>query len=653
MAHTRSIWHLPCLLALSFGVLSCQAGPTTKPLPLTSQQSAVQAPTIYGQIQDLPLGEPVATRNILATTADVASGATVSLIEATSGTTKGTTVSAADGGFVLKFGAGFNPVPGQTYYLEAVKGLALGGNSNRAGTALIRIRTLMQFSDGWLSLSSGSPGGTISLSRATTAVAAIANLRALTLGQQADLMGHVSGTSFVEGGTVITNAEFAAVFNLVDAALSSNQDPIEVLGYDAAAGADPASRYAKRLPTVQLAAAASPTAINPGGTFTLSGQNLPDPGVSTILTIGNAEPATWSVNAAHDQYTVTLGPTQGGGWVTLSQGSQKWNGPFVVVHGTVHTWAGGGSGYRDRKGLGALFNTPVCLTQDPSGNLYTADYLNNRIRKIAPDGTVTTVAGNGANASVDGPAMSASFKGPAGIVWAPGGILYVADNMGNQIRKIAADGTVSTLAGAADGSSGNLDGTGTNAQFSYPIGLAVAPNGDVIVADTSSYKIRRVTPAGVVTTIAGSGNWGTQDGEAASASFYSPSTVAVDAVGQIYVADNSTIRLISGGMVSTFAGDGTIGWVDGATSSARFAGAVGIGVAANGDVYVGDGMGSTVRKISGGVVSTVAGTASLGLMDAVPSEALFGAVYGVLPGNDGRLYIADYLINSRIRVLIP
>ena len=212
------------------------------------------------------------------------------------------------------------------------------------------------------------------------------------------------------------------------------------------------------------------------------------------------------------------------------------NGDASILAGSTQGWAD------DTTGTNARFDGPAGLAVDSSGNVYVADYDNNMIRKITPNGEVTTLAGSGAFGADNGQGTAASFARPNAVKVDASGNVYVADSHSSLIRKITPDGVVTTLAGSTPGFA---DGTGTAAQFFEPWGLAVDANGYVYVADSGNNRIRKIAPNGVVTTIAGSGASGSDNGIGTTALFSNPLDVAVDASLNLYVLSGNMIRKIA------------------------------------------------------------------------------------------------------------
>ena len=329
--------------------------------------------------------------------------------------------------------------------------------------------------------------------------------------------------------------------------------------------------------------------------------------------------------------------------------------------GVVTTLAGsaGSAGSTDGTGAAARFNLPIGLAVDGAGNVLVADYLNQTIRKISPLGEVTTLAGTAGSAgSADGTGAAARFSNPVGLAVDAAGHVLVADYGNHTIRKISPLGVVTTLAGTA-ASLGSADGTGAAARFNYPRGLAVDAAGNVLVADTGNHTIRKISPAGVVTTLAGTAtSLGSTDGTGAAARFSSPAGLAVDAAGYVFVADtsNHTIRKISpAGVVTTLAGTaGMSGSTDGTGAAARFSNPVGLAVDGAGNVLVADYKNHTIRKISpAGVVTTLAGKAGVqGSLNGTGAAARFSSPTGLAVDGAGNVLVVDYG-NNTIRKISP
>jgi sugar lactone lactonase YvrE len=286
--------------------------------------------------------------------------------------------------------------------------------------------------------------------------------------------------------------------------------------------------------------------------------------------------------------------------VTTGDGAYTASCTVTVIPITVSTLAGSGTlGFANGSGTAATFNYPIGVAVDSGGNVYVADKNNHRIRKITPAGVVSTFAGSGTEGFLNGTGTAAQFNHPIGVAVDSEGNVYVADTYNHRIRKITPQGVVSTFAG--NGTEGFADGTGTAAQFYNPAGVAVDGAGNVYVADTYNHRIRKITPQGEVSTLAGSGTEGFADGTGTAAQFRGPIGVAVDGEGNVYVADESNHRIrkiTPAGEVSTFAGSGTEGFLNGTGTTAQFNHPSGVALDSDGNVYVADESNHRIRKIT-------------------------------------------------------
>jgi sugar lactone lactonase YvrE len=263
----------------------------------------------------------------------------------------------------------------------------------------------------------------------------------------------------------------------------------------------------------------------------------------------------------------------------------------------------------------ARFFGPEGLAVDEGGNIFVADTLNNRIRRISPDGTVTTIAGSGPGtvygfdgALVDGPAQRARFNDPSDVAVDAAGALYVTDRLNHAIRKVTPDGQVSTFAGT--GRPGSEDGAGSAASFELPNRIDIDSKGNLYVTEgrfldfgerTYGFRVRLITPDGRVSTLAGTGEPGDRDGPALVAQFDVPIGIAVGDDGTVYVVDSGAhrIRRISpNGVVSTIAGSGGAGYADGPTTEARFWYPADIAAGPDGRLYVADWKNHRIRVIA-------------------------------------------------------
>lgn len=316
---------------------------------------------------------------------------------------------------------------------------------------------------------------------------------------------------------------------------------------------------------------------------------------------------------------------------------------------SVSTYAGrcgASAGNVDGPKANASFYLPVGIDVDVSGRVVVAEGDSQTVRIIS-NGNVGTLAGSPLSpGTADGPGATARFTFPFDVATAPSGIVYVSDTGSHTIRAISPDGNVSTLAGSP-GARGAIDGTGSAARFNEPAGLAIGPEGQLYVADRGNGTLRVVTPDGEVSTLAGSsGHFGYSDGIGAAARFSRFNGVDVDSDGNVWIADtnNVTIRRVTpAGVVSTIAGvPGESAPVDGTGTNARFSFPYQLTVDSGDNVYVADGD-STIRRVtpSGQVTTPIGGANAAGCLDGIGTAARLWAPQGIATDINDRLLVAD------------
>lgn len=315
------------------------------------------------------------------------------------------------------------------------------------------------------------------------------------------------------------------------------------------------------------------------------------------------------------------------------------------------------SGAANGTGTNAMFSDPAAIVADASGNFFVADSQNHAIRKITKLGAVTTFAGQlGVSGTANGSGTDAQFNSPSGLAFDKSGNLFVTDTGNSTIRKISSGGIVTTIAGVA-GQSGFADGSTGSALFNSPLGIAIASNGTVFIADSGNHIIRAISNGNVSTFTGTPGVWGGTNATGTNAQFNTPCGLAFDSRSNLFMSDanNHTIRKItSGGVVTTFAGTpGVDGNADGDLQSAKFCQPAELAFDPKGNLFVADSFSHAIRKIStNGIVSTVSGAAGIfGSEDGVNGQGHFYNPYGVAIAPDGSLTVAD-AYNELIRTVI-
>lgn len=387
---------------------------------------------------------------------------------------------------------------------------------------------------------------------------------------------------------------------------------------------------------------------------TISGKNFSENIQDNIVRFNNRKAEI--IESSNNKLVAKVPRRAGTGPVEVTVKGKTAKGPvfkfFLTV--TTETWAGDIKGHRDAKGLQARFNNPWGLAIKDRGGLLVGDSDNSAIREIDREQHVTTLAGGEHSGFQDGKGQEALFSEPMGIAFALDGTLFVADAFNHTIRSVTLRGVVNTFAGT--GKAGYTEGDRRQAQFFAPSDIAVSSNLTLYITDTYNFAIRKITPNGTVETLAGSGEQGHRDGRALSAAFKLPLSIALGPdESLLYVADFFGHRIrqidIATGSVSTLAGSGKAGFIDGSLEEARFNKPAGIAVGSEGAIYIADSGNHAIRMIKNGTVTTLAGNGTPGYKDGKGAEARFNNPYHLTLSQTGLfLYVSDW-DNHRIRRL--
>ena len=333
------------------------------------------------------------------------------------------------------------------------------------------------------------------------------------------------------------------------------------------------------------------------------------------------------------------------------------NGLITRIAGTCKAGYSGDGG----SAVKAQLNQPAGLALDSAGALYIADSSNHRIRKVTASGIISTVAGNGVCCALgdNGPAVSAWLYYPQGVAVDAAGNVWIADSANNRVRKITG-GTITTMAGSGGSGSSGDGAAASGAQLNYPAALAFDTSGTLYIADLSNNRVRSVGLDGIITTVAGTGGYGFSGdtGAATSATLRNPRGVAVDAAGNLYIADsyNYRIRKIAGGTITTVAGSGgpVFSGDNGAATNATLSTPMGVSLDPAGNLYIADTYNNRIRKVAAGIISTLAGSGGVpfGGDGGPASLAQFSGPKSLAVDPAGNVYVADRT-NYRVRAISP
>lgn len=383
----------------------------------------------------------------------------------------------------------------------------------------------------------------------------------------------------------------------------------------------------------------SPLTAAKDSTVTIHGTNFSSSISGNIVSFNGKTAVVSSANDTILKVVVPVGTQDGRISVKVGDLSDTSTGSFTYVY-TISLLAGSTFGYNDAKGADAKFNSPTGLAIDPTGNLYVTDMANHLVRKVTPDGTVSTFAGTYNNSTI--------INQPSAATMDASGNIYVSNITGGTIGKITPSGTITSYAG--DGSTGYRNGAAAQAEFYALSGITVDPSGNLYIADGLNHVIRKIDPSGNVSTFAGDHHGGYKDGTSDVAEFDFPIGITMDAKGNLFVIDqiNNMVRKITpSGMVSTLAGSGQRATTDGTGTAAAFNNPLAGAVDSHGNVFVTEFYGASVRKVTpDGVVTTINGSHAVYATGASIND--FQQPYAIVVDANGAVYVAD---ESREKIL--
>lgn len=647
------------LIALSLTLALAAGGCSPlSPAHLSPRSAAAPAASIVTRLSGIvDWGE--SRRSVQADQNEIASGATVSLIDLETGITVATTVTAPSGSFELAIPS-WTPTTGQPYALEAVKGLKAGGTANRVGASAARLRTVISLIGGsWTSLT----GPSITIGQGSTAVLVAAGLRNLSVDNLKLLIGKLEGGNFTAAGGV-SEADFTSIRTLVGDCLALNQDPVRAISLDS-----PNRFYRQeRLPIITDVSTSSGKA---GDQIFIYGNNFDPTGSVNKVAFGGTPASAVEVNSTGTRLTVTVPDNAQAGPLTVSIGGTS---AATPVDFAVERAAGGGgvdpaasvvtrlagsptgvAGFSPdgTSATSALLDWVGQMVFENDGTLLFVESDNNRLRAYSTSGGIISTRAAG------------EFRYPTGVAKHPiTGEIYMSDTGRSRIVKLGGPGGFTTVAGFTDEGFYNGQGPTSQVRLNAPTYMAFRGDGTLFFIDAASQLIRKLTPDNLVLDVAGTPmtrGFSGDGGPALGAQFWDCcGGIALDQAGNVYVADggNRRVRKIStDGIITTIAGTGAGGDTGdgGPALEARFGSPAGLAFSSAGELLVADSWFRRVRKIAAnGTIGAFVGKFMDPFQptpDGTPAlEAETGAPNQLLFGPDGAFYLSSAWKNWILKV---